>query len=367
MPAKQQEIERLRHELQLIAGMLERATDRQRVSAQDAEVSRHQEIDLPADLQDVLRLRREVVKEEARIWSLRDAVPLAHLRERLQASRLRIITVGNLKGGVGKTTLTANLAAFFEKKMGKRVLVIDLDYQGSLSAMMLQSAGKTIDYSQTEHLLNGTVSGKALLDIAKDLAPKLANTRIVPAGYTLQDVEDQLMMRWLLHTTDKDVRFNLAEVLLSQVVQEKFDVVLLDVGPRLTTASISALCASTHLIVPTNLDALAVETIGGFLRQVRRIKSDLRLAVEVAGVVGTMTYRDELTAAETDARGSIIEASKTLEDGQSAAHIFQRTIPRRNALAGADIGYLLPGANGAGIRSLFDALAQEVATRINLQ
>lgn len=51
-----------------------------------------------------------------------------------------IIMVANLKGGVGKTTLTANLAAFFSER-GKRVLLIDCDYQGSLSNMLLSADG----------------------------------------------------------------------------------------------------------------------------------------------------------------------------------------------------------------------------------
>jgi chromosome partitioning protein len=327
----------------------------------------NKEIDVPADLLDLLRIRDEVVKESAQIWSLRDARPLAHLRERLLAGSLKIVTIGNLKGGVGKTTLAANLAAFFERNLQKKVLVIDLDYQGSISAMMLRAAEKTIEFSLTEHLLDGTATGRSLLELAKNLAPVLPNTRIIPASYTLQDAEDRLMARWLLHTTDKDVRFNLADMLLSPELQQNFDIALLDMGPRLTTASISALCASTHIIVPTNLDQLAVETVGSLLSQVKRIRSDLGLAVDLAGVVGTMTHAMRLTDAEVDALGSIREQiEKTWGDG----HIFVRTVPHTPALgnvAGTGIGYLRPGRAGHVVRTVFDSLGQEVATRIGLQ
>ena len=54
----------------------------------------------------------------------------------LQAS-IPIILLANLKGGVGKTTIAANLAAYFERCKDERVLAIDLDHQGSLSSMLL--------------------------------------------------------------------------------------------------------------------------------------------------------------------------------------------------------------------------------------
>lgn len=348
-----------------LEGRLKDAHDQITILRQEVELA-NEKIDPAADLVDLRRMREEVANEDAQIWSLRDANPPVHLRDRLRAGRLKIATVGNLKGGVGKTTLAANLAAFFGRKLHKRVLVIDFDYQGSISAMMLRAAEKNIEFSVTEHLLSGTATGRKLIELARDLAPALPNTWIIPASYTLQDAEDLLMARWLFYTTDKDIRFNLAEVLLSPEVQERFDVVLLDTGPRLTTASISALCASTHLIVPTNLDMLAVETIGSLLRQVSRIKTDLGLALELAGIVGTMTIADRLNGAETDALGTIRER---MDEWWSSAHIFKRTIPRTAALsnvAGTQIGYLVRGRAGNRVRELFDALGQEVATRIGL-
>src|SRR5262249_15381291 len=153
-------------------------------------------------------------QSDSDMWRLRDARPLSHLRERLFASSLRIITVGNLKGGVGKTTLTSNLAAFFETQLRKRVLVVDLDYQGSLSATLLRSARKRIDASLADHLLGGEATGSWVLQSARDIVPVLNDVRVIPASYSLASVEEQLMMRWLFHTTDRDVRFNLAEVLL---------------------------------------------------------------------------------------------------------------------------------------------------------
>ena len=57
--------------------------------------------------------------------------------------------------GVGKTTTVANLAGFFDRKMRKRVLVIDLDHQGSSSTMLLHAADKKVESSLVGHLISG--------------------------------------------------------------------------------------------------------------------------------------------------------------------------------------------------------------------
>ena len=365
VPQLKREQENLRFQILALLQQIEATKNQARIFEEDREVARSDPTDLPADIQDVLRVRSELVKPNADVWGLRAAQPLVRLRERLSASGMRIITIGNLKGGVGKTTVTANLAAYFAQSAatrGKRVLAIDLDYQGSLSATLLQAAKRRIDHSAAEYILGGEATGEWLSRVTKELEPSLAGVDLIPAGYTLAAAEDLLMMRWLYHTIHTDVRFNLAEFLLSEQVQDKYKIVLIDVGPRLTTASISALCASTHLVIPTNLDQLSTETIGSFLNRVRSLKQSLNLPIELAGVLGTMTYRDVLTDAENDAIGTIRDG---ISQWGSDTHIFKRTIPRKQVLAnvaGSDIGYRV----NSEIRTIFNTLGLELESRIKL-
>lgn len=325
-----------------------------------------QSLGLPQEVLEILRVRNLLIKDDADVWQMREPRPLAELRERLLNSGLYIITVGNLKGGVGKTTVTGNLAAYFAKKvnsLNKRVLVIDLDYQGSLTATLLQAAGKTIDKSVAEHLLSGNASGKQLGDMVKSIEDALPGVDLIPSGYTLAGAEDLLMMRWIFHTIEKDVRFNLADFLLSKQVRDTYKIILIDIGPRLTTASISALCASTHLLVPTNLDRLSAETIGSFLNRVKSLKENLNLPIQLAGVLGTMTYRDRLTNAERDTLGTIKDG---LRQWGPDGYVFQRSIPRKNPLAnlaGSDIGY----RRDDDVRALFNTLGDELCGRIGYE
>jgi cellulose biosynthesis protein BcsQ len=366
VPDLKSELEKARFDMLDMKQLISSRAAEVRVLQEASETAKSDQIDLPADIQDVLRIKQALVKDDAELWRLRAARPLDHLAERLKASGMSIVTIGNLKGGVGKTTITANLAAYFAQKMratGKRVLVVDLDYQGSLTATLLQAAEKRLDRSAAEYILSGQATGDWLSKVIRDIDVAVPGLDLVPASYTLAAAEDQLMMRWLYHTTEKDVRFNLAEFLLSDQVRKAYQVILLDVGPRLTTASISALCASTHLLVPTNLDRMSAETIGSFLSRVRSLKDSLGLPIELAGVVGTMTYKNTgLTPAEEDAVGTIRDG---LREWGMDGYIFNCSIPRKQIfanLAGEDVGY----RRNQQVRTLFNNLGDELSMRIKL-
>jgi len=238
--------------------------------------------EVPPEAETLLATRIKTLKDDMEIWRLRYSGLPEGLSQRVAGSNCKIITIGNLKGGVGKTTTTANLAAYCDIVLEKRTLVIDLDYQGSLTAIMLQAAKKRIDVSHVDHAIAGTYNGAQLVGSALELPGSLEKTDLLTAGYTLQQTEDQLLARWLFHTIETDPRLNLEQALLSKEVQERYDVVLLDMGPRLTVASLSAIFASTHILVPTNLDALAAETVESFLTQLGRVKRDFDLSFEVA-------------------------------------------------------------------------------------
>src|SRR5262245_5158349 len=103
--------------------------------------------DLDPKIKSLLEIRDKIAGDDVPLWRIHHPQPIPRYHESMRSMKLRVVTVANEKGGVGKTTTVANLAGFFDKKMANRVLVIDLDHQGSSSTMLLQAAEKKVEIS----------------------------------------------------------------------------------------------------------------------------------------------------------------------------------------------------------------------------
>jgi cellulose biosynthesis protein BcsQ/uncharacterized membrane-anchored protein YhcB (DUF1043 family) len=210
----------------------------------------------------------------------------------LQARTMPIISVINLKGGVGKTTLTANLGVTLARERGLRVLMIDLDYQGSLSSECL-SAQEMQDARQGRRFVNDVIrNGEAnrattifrnairLEDLNVGQAYLLATDR-----EGLDEVESQVMAHWLLGVSGDDVRFRLREALHSKEIQEEYDIVLIDCPPRLSTGCVNALAASDYALIPVMLEKLSSEATPRLLRWLKNYQSTFCPELSILGVV----------------------------------------------------------------------------------
>ena len=272
-----------------------------------------------------------------------------------------IITVANNKGGVSKTTVTGNLVAYFDNHLMLRVLAIDLDYQGSLTTMLRAEQDKADERrSGINSLLERGAGLGSLYTATRRLGSRLPRSELASAFYELALLEDRLMVEWLLQEGGDDVRYRLANVLLQDGIKDKFDVVLIDCAPRLTTGTINALCASTHVIVPTMFNPIAAEPVASFVGTTKRLMDQLNPKLEFLGVLETMTPRsNEGQKSRADGRRVISEA---LQESFPNVQILNCNIPRRSMFAEAGVAYL----ENSDAVNIFNALGDEIKRKVGL-
>lgn len=283
-----------------------------------------------------------------------------------------IVSVATMKGGVGKTTIVANMAAHFDRA-GKRVLLIDFDYQGSLSTMVTSLTGQSIRATMADALIEGQKPVSEILESAISLAPKLKSTSILTSYYEFSDTETEVMLGWLRPLPGErsvdDVRFRLTSLLRDPAVQSRFDIVLIDTPPRFTTSTINALCASTHLLIPSVLDQMSAEAAVYFSRDIAAMRRTLFPNLQLLGLVPTFTYRtDSLTIRE---QGVVDYLDASLRPFWGGADWVREevSIPRKGSIgdvAGKGIAYVDAGSASktAEVRAIFDRLGEGVFSKV---
>lgn len=224
----------------------------------------------------------------------------------LSFRRTPILSLMNLKGGVGKTTLAANLGATFAAA-GHRVLLIDLDHQSSLSSMCLTASEKQeverSGLSIDDFFRNASGLDSLERNVVKLASPEFSDRLyLAPATEHLADVENQLQFRWQAGVTLRDPRLLLRDALHDQHLASRYDLVLIDCPPRLTTACVNALAASDYLLIPVLLQDPSVEAVPRLLAWLKLFQTTCCAHLDVLGIIGNRAYnraqlisRDQIT------------------------------------------------------------------------
>jgi len=178
----------------------------------------------------------------------------------------KIVSVINQKGGTGKTTTTINLGSALSK-LGKKILLLDLDPQANLS----YSLGIEEPKATIADVFTGDKKMAQILIHRENLS-------IAPGSNELVDIEISLV-------NQKDREHFLRKIL---AVIKGYDYILIDCPPSLSLLTVNALAASDEVVIPLQMEVLTLQGLSQILATVAKIRSAFNAKLKVKGIVVVM-------------------------------------------------------------------------------
>ncbi|MGV9859955.1 ParA family protein [Gordonia sp. NPDC003425] len=250
-----------------------------------------------------------------------------------------VIAVCNQKGGVGKTTSTINLGAALAE-YGRRVLLVDLDPQGALSA------GLGVPHHQLEETVyNLLVPPHASIDDVL-MRTRVDNLDLLPSNIDLSAAEIQLV---------SEVGREQALGRVLHPVLDRYDVVLIDCQPSLGLLTVNALACADTVIIPMECEYFSLRGLALLTDTIDKVRDRLNFRLTLGGILVTMFDARTLHSREVMARVVEVFGDAVYDTVISRTVRFPET-----SVAGEPITSWAPRSTGA---KAYRALAREVIAR----
>ena len=258
----------------------------------------------------------------------------------MSESPLRVLSVSNQKGGVGKTTTAINLGTALAA-VGERVLLIDLDPQGNASTGLGMSRA-----GARSTVYDVVVNGAAITDAARPTA--LPGLDLLSSDPDLSGAEIEL-------AAAPGRSFRLRDAIQPLRASGAYSYVLIDCPPSLNLLTVNAMTAADAVLVPLQCEFFALEGLTQLMRTVELVRGSLNPRLEIQGLVLTMY----------DRRNSLSNQVAADVRAHFGDKVYQTMIPRNVRVSEApSFGkpVLVYDLKCAGSRAYLD-LAREVVGR----
>jgi chromosome partitioning protein len=252
----------------------------------------------------------------------------------------QIIALAQQKGGVGKTTTTINLGASLVE-LGKKVLLIDLDPQGALSAGLG---------------LNPLSLEKTIYNVLRTASVKLNDVIIqTQSGFSVAPSNIDLSAAEVELVNETGREYVLKEKL--SAIKDDYDYILIDCQPSLGLLTLNALSASTGVILPVQTQYFALRGMDLLFQTIEKVKARINPNLEITGILPTMF--DARTTHAKEALEELRATYKTL--------LFETVIPFTVKLPDSSVAgeSILKTSPESSATEAYRNLAKEIEKRGN--
>ena len=188
---------------------------------------------------------------------------------------MKVVSIINLKGGVGKTLTALTMAWTFVLRKQKKVLLIDNDIQANVSKVL---SVHDYDAPSMEHIMEGMPAEKV------KVSTEWEGLDVIPSNTNLEAASNELAMD---DTSNQNLRIK--EALES--VQDEYDYAILDCPPGIGLNVINALCASDEVIIPIRIDKNSLDGMEELFDMIAEVKGYYNTSLKSARCLIT-SYRD---------------------------------------------------------------------------
>jgi len=222
----------------------------------------------------------------------------------MKMSRGTVYALVNQKGGTGKTQSTENIGIGLAKE-GKRVLLVDLDPQGSLTISM--GYPKTDDIPVTVTDIMSGVLQEYPIERGEGIIHHPEGVDLIPANISLAGLEVSLVNAMGRERILKEY---------IDCVKNDYDAVLIDCMPSLGMLTVNALTAADRLIIPVQSQYLSAKGLEQLLQTVSRVKRQMNPGLKIDGILLTMVdsrtnYAKEISGLVRNVYGKNIKVYDT--------------------------------------------------------
>ena len=254
----------------------------------------------------------------------------------------RVIAIANQKGGVGKTTTTSNLGIGLARQ-GKKVLLIDADAQGSLTASLGIREPDRLEI--TLATIMGNIINDEEIRLDYGILSHDEGVDFIPGNIELSGLETSLINVMSRETVLRTY---------IELQRDNYDYILIDCMPSLGMITINVFTCADSILIPVQAAYLPIKGLEQLIKTIGKVKRQINQKLKIEGILLTMV--DNRTNYAKDISNLLIE------NYGSKVHIFENSIPmsvRAAEISAEGVSIYKHDPNGK-VASAYQSLTKEV-------